>query len=211
MSIKTRILIPIKRLEESKSTFSGVLNGEQRQELAISMLKDLMDACSGIDNAELTVVSPDGEVLELVEKEGYNSISEPDIGLNRALELAIDSSIGSGFDEVLILPGDLPLARRDDIREILNLASGDRSVVITPSKEGGTNALLLRPPDVMSLHFGGESFKDHFEEAQSRGIRPEIYRSERIERDIDKPRDLIKLETQAKGTETHAFLNLLKS
>ncbi len=210
MGKNTRLLIPIKNLEESKTSFSEEFSTEQRKNLTLSMLEDLLNVGKKVKAVDTTVVTPDSGVEDFVENQDINVIMEPDVGWNRALDIAIGDSIDSCFDSVLILPGDVPLIKPEDVEEILNLANGKRSVVITPSKENGTNALFLHPPDVMELKFGGESFPEHVKEAQSRDIKPKIYRSENLERDIDDPTNLIKVETLGKGTRTHEFLNSLK-
>ncbi len=210
MKLDTRILIPIKNLSESKTTFSDKFSLDQRKELTLSMLEDLLSVAKKVKPVETAVVTPDNEVKEFVKKREAEVILEPDVGLNRALDIAIGESIDSGFGSVLIFPGDVPLIKPEDIQGILDLTDDERSVVITPSKEKGTNALFLRPPDVIELKFGGESFPDHVKEARSKDIKPRIYRSENLERDIDEPSNLIKVETLGQGTKTHTFLNSLK-
>lgn len=210
MDSETQLVIPVKKLKKSKMTFSDILRDEQRRELTLTMLEDILGAARQVERIEPAVVTPDETVLDFARNHGVRTVPESDVGLNNALKIAIEKSIDLGFREVLILPADVSLVRPRDIEGILDLASGDRSVVITPSKENGTNALLLRPPDLMDLHFGGESFPDHIEEARSQGVRPRVYRSERLERDIDNPRDFLKLETLGKGTKTHSFLSSLK-
>lgn len=210
MSLKTRTIIPVKRLEESKTSFSEVLSDEQRKELTLSMLEDILRITQKVEKITTTVVTPDRTVINFVEKKGIGTIQEPDIGLNRALEMAIKKTIEANFQQVLIIPADIPLIRPKDIGGILDLASGERSVVITPSEENGTNALLLRPPDVIGFRFGGESFPEHVKAARSREVGIRIYRSVYVERDIDNPSSLIKIETLGKGTKTHDLLNSLK-
>ncbi len=211
MSSDNRLLIPIKKLEESKTSFSENFSVEQRKTLTLSMLEDLVNVAEKVDSVETAVVTPDSKVKEFVEERDTDVIMEPDVGLIRALNIAIGDSIDSGFDYVLIMPGDVPLVRSEDVEEILDSAAGEQCVVITPSKENGTNALLLHPPDVIDLKFGGESFPDHVKEARSRGVKFRVYRSERLERDIDVPSDLIKVESLGKGTKTYEFLDSLKS
>ncbi|KXA91162.1 hypothetical protein AKJ63_01840 [candidate division MSBL1 archaeon SCGC-AAA259D18] len=210
MDVETELIIPVKKLEESKMTFAEVFTDVQRRNLTLAMIEDVLEVARLVEGIKPAVVSPDGSVLDFVEERDVRTVSELDVGLNNALEIAIEKSIDKGFRNVLIIPGDVPLIKPDDLRNILDLLSEDRGVVITPSKEKGTNALLLSPPDVLDLHFGGESFSKHFEEARSRGIRPRIYRSERLERDIDRPQDLLKIEILGKGTKTHSFLDSLK-
>lgn len=210
MSSRTRIIIPVKELGKAKATFAEILSDELRRELVLSMLEDMLNAIQRVETVEAVVVAPDKEVENFAKNLKTDVVLEPGVGLNRALEMAIGESIDLNFSQILILPADLPLIEPEDINSILDLVSGDRAVVITPSKENGTNALLVKPPDLMNLQFGGESFPDHVEEARSRGVKPRIYRSENIERDIDKPPHLLKLETLGKGTKTHLFLNNLK-
>ena len=211
MGKKTRALIPVKNLEESKTSFSEILTDEQRSELTLAMLEDVLTAVEMAEGVEATVVTPDDRVKDFAEELDFGVIVEPDLGLNRALEIAIGKSIDDGFAQVLILPSDVPMVRPEDIRKILQVASGDRSIVITPSEEKGTNALLLRPPDVIDLQYGGKSFPDHVREAKSRDIEIKIYRSENLKRDIDEPSHLLKVETRSQGTKTHSFLDSLKN
>ncbi len=210
MGQKTRLIVPVKNLENSKTSFSEVFSLDQRKELTLSMLEDVLESAGRVQKVETVVVSPDPEVVRFVEDRGTKTLEEPGLGLNRALEMAIGESINLGFEQILILPVDVPLVKPDDIKEILDLAEGGKCVVITPSEENGTNALFLRPPDVIDLQFGGESFPNHVEEVRSRGAELKIYRSERLERDIDEPPNLIKIETLGKGTSTHSLLNSLK-
>ncbi len=210
MDSKTQVIIPVKKLEDSKTSFSDILTEGERGELTLAMLEDILRAVQSVEGVESLVVTPDEEVMSFVERLGNDYMEEPGVGLIRALNLAIGESIDSGFQEVLILPSDVPMVRPEDIENILEKASGERSVVITPSEENGTNALLLRPPDVMDLQYGGESFPEHVKEARSRDIDFQIYRSENLERDIDAPPHLLKVETRSKGTKTHSFLDTLK-
>lgn len=211
MTSKTRVLIPVKRLKDAKTTFAEVMSDRYRKEMTLSMLEDILTVSQEVSGVESVVVTPDRNVEKFVRDLGFDTILEPDVGLNRALEMAIGDSIESNFTQVLILPADVPLIESKDIESILDLASDDQAMVVTPSKEKGTNALLLRPPDLIDLKFGGESFSDHIKEAQSRGISPKIYRSENLERDIDTPPDLLKVETLGKGTKIHSFLDKLKT
>jgi 2-phospho-L-lactate guanylyltransferase (CobY/MobA/RfbA family) len=86
------------------------------------------------------------------------------------------------------------------------MATAQRDVVISPSKTNGTNALLIRPPDLIDLRFGGESFPLHAQEAFRAGVKPRIYRSPSVVTDIDEPADLLSIETLGLGTRSHDFL-----
>lgn len=207
----TWAIIPVKQLSEAKSSLKPTLTPEQRRELTFCMLEDVLNTIDHAHQIKGTImVSPDKQVLDLARSRGATPLTEPSVGLNEALNLAINRARELGAKSVLILPSDLPLLRPADIEKIVGMASGERDMVIAPSKRKGTNALLLRPPDLIDLHFGGESFRAHLEEARRAGIMPHIYRSERVETDIDEVLDLIKLKAQGLGTRSHDFLRLLE-
>jgi 2-phospho-L-lactate guanylyltransferase len=111
----------------------------------------------------------------------------------------------------LILPSDIPLLTAADVENIISITSSPRAAVIAPSKDNGTNALFLRPPDIMDLRFGGESFPIHLAEARRVGVRPHIYRSVNVATDVDDVEDLFKVETNGLGTGTQIFLRSLRA
>lgn len=208
----TWAIIPVKHLSRAKSSLSPALTLAQRRELVLCMLADVLNAVRNARSvAGAIVVSPDEEVLKSARASGALDIPEPDVGLNKALELAIEHAIAKGAMSILILPSDLPLLRAADIENIISMASSPRAVVIAPSKGNGTNALFLRPPDVMNLRFGGESFPAHLAEARVVGIRPCIYRSITVATDIDDMADLPSVEAYGLGTLTRDFLLSLRS
>jgi len=205
-------LVPVKNLSEAKSSLSKALDPAHRRELVLAMLADVINAYRGADSLSgFAVVSPDKKVLDFARLQGATDIFEAGLGLNGALKLATKHLVGLGATSVLITPGDLPFLKSIDIDNIASMATGRRDVVIAPSKANGTNALLLRPPDVIELRFGGESFPIHLAEAVKAGARPHIYRSFTVAFDIDEPGDLIKVETMGLGTKTHDFLLSLQS
>jgi len=209
--METWAIIPVKRLDEAKSSLGIALTPKQRRELVLCMLTDVLNA---VHNSRLiagaAVVSPDEVVLNFARVNDAIDIAEPGVGLNEALKLAIEHTATKGTSSVLILPSDLPLLRASDIENIISLASSPRDIVIAPSKNNGTNALFLRPPDVMNLRFGGESFPVHLAEARGAGISPHIYRSFNVATDIDVVEDLSKAETHGLGTRTQSFLQPLR-
>jgi 2-phospho-L-lactate guanylyltransferase len=70
-------------------------------------------------------------------------------------------------------------------------ADSDRCVVIAPDRHGqGTNALLLRPPDVIDFQFGPRSAQMHARRALDAGAQLRWFRSDSICLDLDSPEDL---------------------
>ena len=208
----TWVIIPVKHLREAKSSLSGILRPKQRQQLVLSMLADVLNAVkqpSSISGA--AVVSPDKKVLDFACLHGATDIVESGLELNAALKYAIKRVVGRGATSVLILPGDLPLLKSADIENLTAMATSQRDVVIAPSKANGTNALLIRPPDLINLRFGGESFPLHVQEAFRVGVKARVYRSPSVATDIDEPTDLLSIETLGIGTRSCDFLFSIKA
>jgi 2-phospho-L-lactate guanylyltransferase len=206
-NMSTWAIVPVKRLREAKSGLSGVLTPEQRRELVLCMLTDVLNALGHAPSISgKVVVSPDDEVLTFARSKGADGVADKGLELNEALKLGVQHASAKGARSVLIVPADLPLLKSSDIENIIAMASSSKSIVIAPSKANGTNALFLMPPDVMSLRFGGESFPIHLAEARSAGIVPHVYRSPTVATDIDKAVDLLSVETLGLGTRTQNFL-----
>jgi len=200
-------IIPVKRLEEAKSSFDKILSSESRKELVLTMLTDMLKAVLGSPSISGTaVVSNDGDVLDFAGKNGAVGVAEKDLGLNGALKLAISHVESLGATSALVLPGDLPLLKSSDVENIVAMASAKRDVVIAPSKANGTNALLLKPPSIMELKFGGESFPLHLAESMRVGVKPRVYRAETVAFDVDEPEDLPKVAALGLGTKTREFI-----
>jgi 2-phospho-L-lactate guanylyltransferase len=92
---------------------------------------------------------------------------------------------------MLTLPGDLPLLTAADVQAIITPPEPQVPVVLVPNRdELGTNAIVLSPPDCLSLAFGHDSFQRHLHLAAERHLKVEIRRLPRVALDIDEPGDL---------------------
>jgi 2-phospho-L-lactate guanylyltransferase len=213
VKMTTWAIIPVKHLSMAKSSLSRVLNPPQRRELVLSMLADVLNAIHKASSVKgAIVVSPDEEgVLEFAKTHSATGIADHGAKLNDSLDLAIKQAMAKGATSVLILPLDIPLLTPADIKNIISMASSHRAVVIAPSKDNGTNALFLRPADVMNLRFGGESFPAHLAEARVANIRPQIYRSTTVATDIDEIKDMLSIDLKGLGTRTREFLTSFRS
>lgn len=110
--------------------------------------------------------------------------------LNAALGQASDEAVKKGADAILVLPADLPLIRPEDIIRLAEAGHNGPRVVIAPSTDSGTNALLLNPPRSINFAFGIRSFKHHQDLAQRKGIPLHIIHSSTLAFDVDRPADL---------------------
>jgi 2-phospho-L-lactate guanylyltransferase len=209
----TIALIPVKRLEESKSRLLPHLSGPGRQALTLAMLEDLLEALSatpGIDR--IGVTTPDVQVARRAAAAGAEPLIRPEPGLNAALEEGIDRLRPGADEAVLIVLGDVAGALAEDFTRLLSEAarSDAPGVWLAPSTDGGTSALLLRPAHAIPCCFGRDSAKRHREAAESAGVpyHERILASLAI--DLDQPEDLEAfLDAPGGGRRTRALLEPL--
>lgn len=139
---------------------------------------------------EVVVVSRDAAVRRLAREAGAWALVEAEPGLNRALRQAAGWALARGEPEMLILPGDLPRLELSDLAGMVRAALPGPAVVIAPSRRfDGTNAMLLRPPNLIPFSFGPDSFNRHLRAARRAGLEPVVYLSDTVAFDLDLPRD----------------------
>ena len=181
-----------------KQRLAGVLDPAQRRALVLAMTGDVLEALAaspGIDGVAVTTTDPD--LAALAGQFGARIIMEQGSGgLNAALSHASGLLMADGVATLLILHGDVPTVTPGDIAALL--AGHQRGVTIArAASDGGTNALLLTPPDAIPLHFGKDSCAAHLAAANQAGIAARTLAIPGLSYDIDEPEDLAQL---AKGS-----------
>gem|GEM_PF-537568 len=126
-------------------------------------------------------------------------------GLNAAL-VAARQHLGDAT-AMLVLLADLPLLTAADIAALCErLPPGGPAAVIAPDRhERGTNALLLRPPQVLPFCFGADSLARHINAARQAQLPLTFYRSPGTAFDLDTVADLHELEDFWKCAWTKMF------
>jgi 2-phospho-L-lactate guanylyltransferase len=203
-------LVPAKTLGEAKGRLAEILSLSERRKLALAMLEDVLTALRAVPAiTAVAVVSPDSAVSDLVAKLGATPIAESANvqGINQALKRAV-SVMSPRPDALIVVPSDLPELTPQDIEMVLD-ALPERGVAGAPSKDGGTSALALRPPDVIEFSFGPDSFAAHKREAENAGVPMRVVESDAFARDIDSPDDLRELLRHPADTATHRVLKEL--
>jgi 2-phospho-L-lactate guanylyltransferase len=205
-------LIPMKSLAQAKMRLADVLDRHERAELALAMLVDVITACneSGCFDV-VSVISDDSEVFWQARELGAKPIAEPATlsGLNDGLTFG-QRYLGRrvAVDELVILPADIPLVRADDIRAVVDaLGAGDGArVVLARSNDNGTNALALRPPEAIGMHYGRDSADAHRVAAEAAAITVVEIANARLAFDVDAPEDLAAMAELAVGAATAGWL-----
>ena len=189
----TWAVVPVKDLAGAKKRLSDVLSPDERHALAVAMLHDVLDALANtraLDGVAVVTRDPEAEALAAapgaqVWREERNG------GESAAVEFGARQCLERSIPAMLVLPGDVPLVRPEDVQVMLAADSGQPGLTLVPSRDGtGSNAVLRRPPDAIGSHFGMTSFREHQEEAAARGIPVTLVRNFRIELDVDTPEDL---------------------
>ena len=142
-----------------------------------------------------TLVVAGGERAALLaEGWGAEVLLEPrQEGQNVAARRGIDRALEGGAGAILLLSSDLPLVTIESVRELLDAAGrhpAPVAVAVPAVGRGGTNALYLRPPGAIGLHFGDDSLVRFRHEAQTRGVEFVVHESEAMALDLDEPSDL---------------------
>jgi 2-phospho-L-lactate guanylyltransferase len=202
----------MKSLAQSKMRLADVLDRQERAELALAMLIDVIAACndSGCFDT-VAVLSDDSEVFWRTREMGAQPLAEPATlsGLNESLTFG-QRYLGRrvAVDELVILPADVPLARAGDVRAVVDAlaaTAGPRAVLVR-SRDNGTNALAMRPPEALPMRFGRDSADAHASAAAEAGIALVELRLDRLAFDIDAPEDLLEMRTLPVGTATLGWL-----
>jgi 2-phospho-L-lactate guanylyltransferase len=205
------VVIPVKKLSESKTRLSEILTLEDRQRLVLIMLEDVLASLRKSSLVgQVFVTTPDRHVVDCVSGLGVKAIMDVDgQGINESIERVAkhESDLGRP-SPLLVLPVDIPLVKSGTIDGIIGKLEDNVGplVVISPSRSKGTNALLRNPPSVIPTRYGVNSFEAHFEEAVSRKIPLIVYRSADLEVDLDTPSDLREIMEKGNSTKTSKFL-----
>jgi 2-phospho-L-lactate guanylyltransferase len=186
-------VVPVKNLEVSKKRLSVVLSPQERSLLSLAMLQDVLRALQQSVVDEIVVIGNDTIVQGMADKFGAFYLVASQDGLNSAIEEAVAWCVAENADWVLVLPADMPLLLPSDVNQIVELGISGASVVLSPSPDGGTNALFQSTPPLVKACFGPKSFAAHVEEAQCQGVNLRFYSSLNIAHDIDSADDLKKL------------------
>lgn len=186
------ILIPVKRLDQAKLRLSQRLAPPDRRRLGLAMLADVLRATEKWSHRLIVTSDQDAEAVGLAF--GCSLVADPGEGLNAAVQAGTLAAEAAGASTLLVLPSDVPMVTSDDVN---SLFSYPEDVVVARSADGGTNALLRRPPGALDPAFGPGSAKRHYEQAQEAGLSCRSVELSSLVLDIDQYGDLVTLGTLA--------------
>jgi 2-phospho-L-lactate guanylyltransferase len=206
----TIALIPVKRLEESKSRLLSQLSDARRQALTLAMLEDLIESLSktaGVDR--IVITTPDPVVAERARLAGAEILMREEPGLNAALEDGRERLKPAAEEGFLIVLGDVAGALSTDFETMLEAGTKSEKpcVWLAPSSDGGTSALLQFPATAIACSFGRNSASRHRATAEAAHVAYHEIELDSLLIDLDQPEDLEAfLETKTGGRRTRALL-----
>jgi len=190
--VETWVIVLIKDLDSAKQRLGTVLDAKARRELALRNAERAIRAAAAGDARLVVAGSP--EVVDIAERLGAPSLLEPrQEGQNVAAKRGIAEAVKKGAEAVVLLSSDLPLVTPKAVRDLLDAAgriASPAAVAVPALGRGGTNALYLKPPEAIALHFGADSLAAFRREAEEKGVNFAIHRSEAMALDLDEPADL---------------------
>lgn len=199
------VVLPMRTVSGGKARLGEALDAEEREELVLGLLVHTLAVLAGWERCgHIHLVSPD-PVLAAMTRDLALPVTihrQADEGLNAGIGIGIAAAQAAGARSVLVLPGDLPHVSAEALDELalaadaaLAAASGGPVVAIAPSDaRSGTNALLLRPPDVIEPVFGSDSFEAHLRAAEAADASVQVVSDAVLGFDLDTPEDLERLD-----------------
>ncbi|MGL6235689.1 MAG: 2-phospho-L-lactate guanylyltransferase [Segniliparus sp.] len=162
------VLIAVKPLTAAKTRLAQALSAEQRAQLTLAMLTDVLEAARGAAwTRAIAVVTEDARVKALAEAYGAVALDEPEAqaqvgGLNAALQSA-DAWARDQFPAAMrvALHGDLPALRPMELQQALCAARELRRAYVADHEGSGTTALIAAASTELAPAFGPGSAARH--------------------------------------------------
>lgn len=189
MTVAAAILM--KDPAEAKTRLRGALDDQTREGLALLLFDNTLRFLTTEHDGPVAVVTRSPVIAERASAKGTTVIDEPDAGdINSAAGLAAAWAREIGAESLLVMHADIPGLVREEF-DLLLAAGREADVVVAVSHDGGTNALLLTPPDSVPFRFGPDSASVHEVAAAEAGRSVKRLDLQQFSHDVDRPSDLL--------------------
>ena len=188
--VSVTAIVPLKALANAKGRLSEALDPAQRQSFVAWMATRVIAACQACDGIdEVLVVAGDQAAADVASAAGAKVLLVAEEGLRIALLRA--DAVTAGREATIVVAADLPEASAADLDTVLAAAGpSGRAVVIAPTDDGGTGALLRRPPTVTTTAYGPGSAAAHADLARASGLTAQVVDVAGLAHDVDTPEHL---------------------
>ena len=195
---KLLIVVPMKDPSEAKTRLKLVMSKQDRHLLAKKLFCRTLDVICDVRQRlplreiDFVVVTSSEEIKATAQKYGANVIREaPASSLRSALRQAVVWAEDRQYKSILILPADLADPSPVDIMGLIRISKcSEKEIIISPSMDYGTNALLISPPSAVPLLFGYRSFFKHYRKAINSGVMVTVAPLASLKCDVDRAEDL---------------------
>jgi 2-phospho-L-lactate/phosphoenolpyruvate guanylyltransferase len=169
------------------------------------MLSDVVGALRGATLDRVVVAASDAAAAAVAAALGVEVVLDPPgaAGLDAAIAHAAAAVVPDS--DLVVVQADLPALTSADVDAVI---AATAAVVIAPTEDGGTGALLRRPAACMPTAFGAGSATAHRVLARAAGFEPVVLQLPGFATDVDTWADLETVEAGA-GPATRAFLGRL--
>lgn len=186
--MKTLVGVPMKSLPHSKTRLAEGMRPDQRAQLALNLFQRTQSFfATEFPSFERLVITPSREIGMSASVLGARVLVEPAcLGLNAAAAGSLSWAQRHGFQRLLIVPADIPVWRRQEVRALLAEADTN-DVVIARAHDGGTNALVFNLARVKHFDFryGEASASRHEEVCRRAHLTYRVCRLPSICHDVD--------------------------
>lgn len=198
-------LVPIKTFDTAKTRLEGVLTRKECAGLAERMAMDVLralTACPAITG--IAVLSDEPGLATWAETATVRLIPEQATEHLASLAGAAGLLAADGVRTLMVLPGDLPTLSAADVQAVVDAHHG--GITVCPAHDGGSNAVVLTPPDAMPFLYGPDSAARHLAAAAGLGLTATRLDLPAFARDIDTADDVQWLLGQRIASATIAWL-----
>ena len=206
--MSTIAILPVKSFGAAKQRLAAALGAGSRQALAQAMFSDVMASLRRVPGLDSVVVVTADRVAESAALGERVRVLRDTLqaGQSAAAQIGIEYAQASGFDRVLLVPGDTPLLDPGEVAALMRRGLDEGiGALIVPDRHGeGTNALLLSPPDAIDPSFGPGSCERHVAAARAAGVACAVERVPTLALDVDTGQDLELLAATLEGRRGHA-------
>lgn len=213
----TAAVVPIKSLQQSKQRLARLFNQQQRADLSLAMLKDILGTLTRCrDIQKIVLVTSDTKIQLLAQRLGIEVLTEQSqTGLINAVSHAGKTLSERGIHRMLFIPADVPLVTEQEIQRVLNPIIDVKELthrgvvhIVPATASGGSNCISCMPANCMQFSFGEQSFVRHLNIARESNLNTIVTKLPGLGLDVDTPADLAQLTHQLMALKNIEFENI---
>lgn len=192
-------VVPMKPLEDSKTRLRRSFSPNQREDLALGMLRRVIMVLRAAQVDQFWVVGGDRRVKNLTRNSAGMWLEE----LGKNLNETVAKAFGQVFERrksAMYVAADLPFLKSSDIHSLIQASRRQSNISLAPARrDGGTNAILVPAGIPFFPELGPHSFTKHLSQAAKLGVSVAICSSPGLGFDLDTPEDLETYEHMEPG------------